>query len=107
MRLPVHYGNSVRKCAQRRYERVHGARSRTPRNRCCVLTPSNRIAQCESFRISPQEGSVVTDPVCQMLVDEATTDIKEEYAGKTYFFCSDECRERFQTDPEHYVQTAA
>jgi Cu+-exporting ATPase len=47
---------------------------------------------------------MVLDPVCKMLVDESESDIKEGYEGRTYFFCSDECRERFQTDPEEYAE---
>jgi YHS domain-containing protein len=42
-----------------------------------------------------------------MLVDESESDLKEEYGGETYYFCSDECRERFQTDPEQYSPQAA
>ena len=42
---------------------------------------------------------MVTDPVCEMQVDEANSTIETDYKGKTYHFCSEECKERFQTDP--------
>ncbi len=38
--------------------------------------------------------SVTKDPVCGMTVDEATA-IHTERDGKTYYFCSDGCREKF------------
>jgi Cu+-exporting ATPase len=49
---------------------------------------------------------MVTDPVCEMKVDE-DSNIKTEYNGKTYRFCSEECKEVFETDPEIYAKSAA
>ena len=43
-----------------------------------------------------------TDPVCEMEVDEERS-IKSEYEGITYYFCSQECKEEFDSDPEAYV----
>jgi Cu+-exporting ATPase len=45
------------------------------------------------------------DPVCGMLVDlsTATTAVHE---GHSYFFCSPECREKFQADPATYLRQA-
>ncbi|MFN2381337.1 MAG: heavy metal translocating P-type ATPase [Guyparkeria sp.] len=45
----------------------------------------------------------VTDPVCGMQVDPATSDHRSEYDGETYHFCSDHCRARFDENPEHYL----
>ncbi len=42
------------------------------------------------------------DPVCGKKVG---TDIKEEYDGREYFFCSEECRQEFIKNPGKYVIT--
>jgi len=37
----------------------------------------------------------VTDPVCGMEIDTAAAAASEEYQGKTYYFCSEGCHQRF------------
>lgn len=43
------------------------------------------------------------DPVCGMDVNPATAKYRAEHAGKTYFFCSPGCHQKFQAQPEKYV----
>jgi YHS domain-containing protein len=43
------------------------------------------------------------DPVCGMEVDERTANEKATEQGQTYYFCSKECREEFEADPEEYT----
>lgn len=43
------------------------------------------------------------DPVCGMVVPEEHAAVCTDYRGKHYCFCSDECKEEFDTDPEMYV----
>lgn len=50
---------------------------------------------------------MVTDPVCGRLVDEALSTIQADYKDRTFSFCSEECKEVFQTNPEPYAQGAA
>ena len=38
------------------------------------------------------------DPICGMTVDEATA-IHAERDGKTFYFCSDHCRQKFLSSP--------
>ena len=38
--------------------------------------------------------SVTKDPICGMTVDEATA-LHAERDGKTFYFCSDHCRQKF------------
>ncbi|MFA6243718.1 MAG: YHS domain-containing protein [Candidatus Hydrogenedentales bacterium] len=38
------------------------------------------------------------DPICGMTVDEASA-IHAERDGKTYFFCGDQCRQKFMAAP--------
>ncbi len=48
----------------------------------------------------------VTDPVCGMKVDRDKA-LRLEHAGRTYFFCSEHCRDRFQSSPEQYIGAKA
>lgn len=42
--------------------------------------------------------SVTKDPICGMNVDEATA-LQAERDGKTAYFCSDDCRQKFLSTP--------
>lgn len=43
------------------------------------------------------------DPVCNMEVDEFTTSERGVYLGRTYYFCSSDCKERFNRSPELFL----
>ncbi len=46
----------------------------------------------------------VKDLVCGMSVDpKAPSTLKKEYGGKTYYFCSDNCKRSFEENPGKYV----
>jgi len=49
------------------------------------------------------QPKTVTDPVCGMSVDPARARGSAEHAGKTYYFCSPHCVEKFKADPEKYL----
>jgi YHS domain-containing protein len=53
---------------------------------------------------NPYDPSVhrMKDPVCGMMCD-AKYAKTAEHEGKTYYFCSDECKAKFQSAPESYV----
>ncbi len=42
------------------------------------------------------------DPVCGMTV-EPTTRFKSLYRGRVYYFCSESCKRKFDSDPEKYL----
>ncbi len=44
-----------------------------------------------------------TDPVCGMSVDALVARAKTQYKGKEYSFCCDKCLQKFQLDPEKYL----
>ena len=46
------------------------------------------------------------DPVCDMQVDETDAEFTLEYDGRTYYFCSESCYEKFESDPEEYITAA-
>jgi P-type Cu+ transporter len=48
----------------------------------------------------------VKDPVCGMNVNPATAKHRIEHAGKTQYFCCGGCAEKFQADPEKYLNPA-
>ncbi len=43
------------------------------------------------------------DPVCGMMVNPQKPAGKYDYKGKTYYFCSARCAERFQKEPEKFL----
>jgi Cu+-exporting ATPase len=45
-----------------------------------------------------ESKSVTKDPICGMTVDEATA-LHAELDGKTFYFCSDFCRQKFLSTP--------
>ncbi len=51
----------------------------------------------------PAAAATVTDPVCGMTVDLATSKHRFEHAGTTYYFCSAGCRSKFEADPAKYL----
>jgi Cu+-exporting ATPase len=49
-------------------------------------------------------SATAIDPVCGMRVDPATAKHRFAYNGQDYFFCSARCRERFEAEPEKFLQ---
>jgi len=43
------------------------------------------------------------DPVCGMKVEEADAPATTAYKSTTYYFCSEDCKEEFDGDPESYA----
>jgi Cu+-exporting ATPase len=52
-------------------------------------------------------GFMTTDPVCGMKVDEKSSEFHTQFAGKKYSFCSENCKQEFEADPDEFVETAA
>jgi Cu+-exporting ATPase len=52
-------------------------------------------------------GGLARDPVCGMNVDPQKAAARAEYRGKTYFFCSVHCAEKFKAAPEGYAGAEA
>ena len=44
------------------------------------------------------------DPVCGMELSSSDAAATVQYGVKTYYFCSDECRERFEEQPTIYTE---
>jgi len=43
------------------------------------------------------------DPVCMMNIEAETPEVHSEYEGEKIYFCSEECKRIFETDPEPYL----
>lgn len=44
----------------------------------------------------------VSDPVCKMKVDK-NTGHSSEYQSTKYYFCSENCQKKFETEAEKYI----
>ncbi len=56
------------------------------------------------FTALPTAAHDVKDPVCRMNTDTDTTPFRETINGKTYYFCSEACKTRFDKAPASYVK---
>jgi Cu+-exporting ATPase len=54
-----------------------------------------------------QTENTATDPVCGMQVSKARPGATLEHAGRTFYFCIDECRAKFAANPNRYLAPAA
>ena len=50
---------------------------------------------------------MATCPVCGMKVDEKNAAAQTTYEGKTYYFCSKECKDTFTANPQKYGEKTA
>lgn len=63
--------------------------------------------------ISPESGGhgektkearmAAKDPVCGMTIEESDAVGTSEYEGTTYYFCSMDCKEEFDSAPSDYA----
>ncbi len=49
------------------------------------------------------DEDIVADPVCGMRLSRSDAKESADYRGHGYFFCSAECRVKFEGEPEHFV----
>jgi len=66
----------------------------------CVCLPSGLAVAQNAQQPQP---TTVKDPVCGMTIDPAKAKGKVEYKGKTYHFCSVDCKTKFEKDPAKYA----
>jgi membrane fusion protein, copper/silver efflux system len=84
------------------------------------LSPGERIVTSGTFLVDSESqlraaaagvrGAPAKDPVCGMELDEAKVRAAGktvEANGKTFFFCSDTCKARFEASPERFAGAAA
>jgi YHS domain-containing protein len=54
-----------------------------------------------------EEESMAIDPVCGMKVDENRAEFQTQFAGKKYFFCSEDCQSEFENRPDEFATVTA
>lgn len=77
----------------------HGHGDRHESNR-----PDGGAAQGGGARSAPPVRDI--DPVCGMTVETAGAK-SSVYGGRVYYFCSQDCREKFEAAPQTYVNRSA
>ncbi len=45
---------------------------------------------------------MVRDPVCGMMIDPKSAFATRDHAGQTFYFCSQDCVDKFDADPHRY-----
>ncbi|RWB52174.1 heavy metal translocating P-type ATPase [Mesorhizobium sp.] len=58
---------------------------------------------CSAKGAAPAAEAVIRDPVCGMTVDPSAGKPTAEHNGRTFHFCSERCRTKFQAEPETYL----
>jgi YHS domain-containing protein len=48
---------------------------------------------------------MIKDPVCGMQVDDKKAQATSMHGGQRYAFCSQECKNKFDQNPERYSQS--
>jgi membrane fusion protein, copper/silver efflux system len=77
-----------------------------------IVTSGTFLLDSESrmkLAASGVQGTPLSDPVCGMTVDEGQAKAAKrviECQGKTYGFCSDGCKKKFEADPAKYLAKA-
>jgi YHS domain-containing protein len=59
--------------------------------------------------LSARKDIMRIDPVCGMEVDETKVpqNLSSEHLGHYFYFCSQECKEEFERNPQQYVSPPA
>ena len=47
---------------------------------------------------------MATDPVCKMSVDEEAAAAKAAYNSRTFYFCSEACKKKSESEPKKFAQ---
>ena len=68
----------------------------------CDRVPESRILEGQDGDLGGDDVAV-KDPVCGMNIEESDAVGTSEYKGTTYYFCSSDCKETFDADPEDYA----
>ena len=73
----------------------------------CPLMRSGEGMAFDSVRLeanrTKEDDMTVKDPVCNMEIEEGDAVGSAEHEGKTFYFCSTDCKEEFEADPSAYA----
>lgn len=68
--------------------------------------PMDNESKREVLEDTHKEESMakVKDPVCGMMIEPSDAVGTTDYEGKTYYFCSEDCKVEFDENPEDYAK---
>jgi Cu+-exporting ATPase len=69
-------------------------------------TPRIAKTQCSIPTGEKNMMDMKKDPVCSMEVDKDKSEFTSQYGGKTYYFCSEDCKQQFERRPEQFAIAA-
>ena len=72
-----------------------------------LITPGSKKSLPMMMPAPAGGGAGAVDPVCGMTVQPTSAAGSHAHAGKTYYFCSQSCLEKFRKDPTHYLTPPA
>ncbi len=74
---------------------------------CCSSNEARQSSPLTMPALSENTGiKEYKDPVCGMVTRDPDAYLKYEYRGKTYYFCSSHCLNKFMKDPEAFIGKA-
>ena len=68
-----------------------------------MMNEENKCADCAAGSKHVGATDLAKDPVCGMDVNPATAGGSNMHDGQTYYFCSRNCMEKFQAEPERFL----
>jgi Cu+-exporting ATPase len=73
---------------------------------CCGNCLARFKADPETYLRKAAEHGKARDPVCGMTVDKERAAGTSDFAGRTWYFCSQGCKHKFDAEPERYARAA-
>ena len=72
-----------------------------------ATNPTVEVGADDQRKEDMPDTQKVTDPVCEMTIDPAAAATTTDYQGRTYYFCSKACADRFKADPARFTESVA
>jgi len=75
-----------------------------------IIVSGNFLIDSESrteLALSGMSGTIARDPVCKTDVSVRKAEkagMKSVHRGQAYYFSSEECKQKFEQDPDRYVK---
>src|SRR5690606_4123596 len=87
----------------------HLASTATSASPCfgATRTPGDTMNTHHAHSRSDSSSAMVRDPVCGMTLDAENAAAQFEHHGHTFYFCSARCAQRFEAQPEGFVDAAS
>ncbi|MDO8715759.1 MAG: heavy metal translocating P-type ATPase [Dehalococcoidales bacterium] len=83
--------------------RLRGYKPMTMAKPTAISAGKPRVETSERRAEKEEEMAKAKDPVCGMEIDPKQAVASEKYQGKTYYFCSTTCHDKFKSEPKKYI----